>query len=73
MRWKHVLIHVSANAYEEMKMKNEGEIMSFIVTFGGKEKPKYTGSKNDIFLSFQNVTFDQNRTFWVQLHVRHFV
>ena len=73
MRWKHVLIHVNANAYVKMEMKNGGEIMSYIVTFGGRKKSKYTESENDIFLSFQNMTFDQNRTFWMQLHVRHFV
>ena len=73
MRWKHVLIHVSVNAYVKMEMKHGGEIMSYIVTFGGRNKSKYTKSENDILLSFQNMTFDQNWTFWMQLHVRHFV
>ena len=46
---KHVFAHGSVNAYEEMEMKNGGEKMSFIDTFGEKEKSKYMGRKNDIF------------------------
>ena len=44
--------------------------MNYIVTFGGRKKSKFTESENDILLSFQNMTFDQIRTFWMQLHVR---
>jgi len=48
MMWKYVFTHVSSNAYEEMEMKNGGEIMSFIVTFGEKGKWKYMEDENDI-------------------------
>ena len=51
LRRKHVFTHVSTNAYEEMEMKNGGEIMSFIVTFGKKEKSKYM-EENDILFYF---------------------
>ena len=71
--WKHVFAPKGANAYEEMEMENGRGIMSFIVTFGEKEKPKYMGGENDIFLTFQNVTFNQNQTFLMQLHVKHFM
>ena len=54
---KHVFTHVSANAYEEMKMENGREIMSFIVTFGKNEKSKYMGSENDIFFVFSKCDF----------------
>ena len=38
-------------------MKNGGEKMSFIVTFGEKEKSKYTESENNIFFDFPKCDF----------------
>ena len=57
MRRKHVFTHVSANAYEEMKVENGREIMSFIVTFGEKEKSRYMGDENDILFDFSKSDF----------------
>ena len=54
---KHIFTHVSANAYEKMEMKNGSEIMSFIVTFGEKEKSKYTERENNIFFDFPKYDF----------------
>ena len=56
---KHVFAHEGANAYEEMEMENGRGIMSFIVTFGEKGKSKYMGDENDIFLTFQDLIFNQ--------------
>ena len=70
-------MEISKNMYflteAQMHMENGRGIMSFIVTFGEKRKSKYMGDENDIFLTFQKVTFNQNWTFWMQLHVRHFM
>ena len=57
MRQKHVFTHVSANAYEEMEIENGSKIMSFIVTFGEKEKSKYTGSEKFIFFDIPKCDF----------------
>ena len=54
---KHVFAHGGANAYEGMEMENGRAIMSFIVTFGENMKSKYMKDENDIFLTFQKVTF----------------
>lgn len=59
---KHVFAHGGANAYGEMEMENGGKKMNFTVIFGEKVKSKYMRDENDIFLTFQKVTYNQNRT-----------